>query len=159
MGPAELELIERLRADGVLGFFPNLETSGFQRTSSFDPTYNCLAWALGWTHCRIDSTLPSLVGDYWPASVPRSRDIEALEAAYSVFGYSLCNSAEGAAIALYADARGYWTHAARRLPDGRWTSKLGDYDDIAHPSLSDLEGDCYGRVSRFLCKNTLPGEA
>jgi hypothetical protein len=37
------------------------------------------------------------------------------------------------------------THAARMVRDGRWISKLGASEDIEH-NLSDLEGECYGRV-------------
>ena len=36
-------------------------------------------------------------------------------------------------------------HAARQLPSGRWTSKLGFLEDIEH-ALHDLEGTEYGAV-------------
>jgi hypothetical protein len=36
-------------------------------------------------------------------------------------------------------------HAARQLPSGRWTSKLGPMEDIEH-ALLDLAGIVYGSV-------------
>ncbi len=51
-------------------------------------------------------------------------------------------------IALYAkDAEP--THAARQLPDGRWTSKLGKLEDIAH-SLEGLAECLYGEIVLFM---------
>ena len=46
-------------------------------------------------------------------------------------------------VAIYA-RDGELTHAARQLRDGRWTSKLGKYEDIEHDSLEALYGDGYG---------------
>jgi hypothetical protein len=37
------------------------------------------------------------------------------------------------------------THVAGQLVTGRWTSKLGESEDIEH-GLRDLEGDVYGVV-------------
>jgi hypothetical protein len=36
-------------------------------------------------------------------------------------------------------------HAARQLPDGRWTSTLGPGEDLEH-ALHDLKGMVYGSV-------------
>jgi hypothetical protein len=52
-------------------------------------------------------------------------------------------------VALYADAAGIPTHAARQLSGGKWTSKLGRREDIEH-ALDDLTGDVYGSVVAFL---------
>jgi len=49
-------------------------------------------------------------------------------------------------VALFADAQGLPLHAARQLSDGRWTSKLGEQEDIEH-ALRDLEGVAYGNVA------------
>jgi len=35
-------------------------------------------------------------------------------------------------------------HVAAQLPGGRWTSKLGDWEDIEHVSLDVLRGPIYG---------------
>jgi hypothetical protein len=50
---------------------------------------------------------------------------------------------------LFVDARGVPTHAARLLPSGLWTSKLGEWEDIEH-DLHALEGDVYGTVALLL---------
>jgi hypothetical protein len=47
------------------------------------------------------------------------------------------------------------THAARQLPSGAWTSKLGDWEDIEHNALSGLESSFYGRVSIILKRQRL----
>ena len=58
-------------------------------------------------------------------------------------------------IALYATTTGTPTHAARQLPDGRWTSKLGRWEDIEH-RLPDLEGESYGAVVQIMKRPTPP---
>ncbi len=58
-------------------------------------------------------------------------------------------------IALYAkivDQMEGVTHAARQLPCGKWTSKLGDWEDIVHPKLDALEGPEYGKVICYLSR-------
>lgn len=59
-------------------------------------------------------------------------------------------------VAIYIDQFGIPTHVALQLPDGRWTSKLGDWDDITH-QLEALTGNPlpdkgwpYGTVAQFL---------
>ena len=53
-------------------------------------------------------------------------------------------------IALYADQGGEPTHMARQLRSGKWTSKLGELEDIEHDDLAILEGECYGQVVTIL---------
>ena len=70
-------------------------------------------------------------------------------AAFASLGYTVCEG-EGLEagyekVALFADAGGRPTHAARQLSGGRWTSKLGTAEDIDH-GLYDLEGAIYGAV-------------
>jgi hypothetical protein len=57
-------------------------------------------------------------------------------------------------IAPFADADGLPTHAARQLPGGRWTSKLGELEDIEH-DLNDVAGTAYGTVVQIM-KRPLP---
>jgi hypothetical protein len=40
-------------------------------------------------------------------------------------------------------------HAARQLPGGRWTSKLGNREDIEH-DLNAVSGEAYGTVVMVL---------
>jgi hypothetical protein len=48
-------------------------------------------------------------------------------------------------------------HAARQLPNGRWTSKLGVSEDIEH-ALHDLTGLIYGSVA-LVFKRLTPAPA
>ena len=43
-----------------------------------------------------------------------------------------------------------YTHAARQLPNGKWTSKLGRDIDIEHDSVDDIAGSVYGEVLRLM---------
>jgi len=51
-------------------------------------------------------------------------------------------------IAIFAQG-GKPTHMARQLENGRWTSKMGQSEDIEH-ALRDLEGVLYGEVALFM---------
>ncbi len=47
-------------------------------------------------------------------------------------------------VAIYGDIDAdSWTHAARQLPNGKWTSKLGDFEDIEHDTPEGLVGSLY----------------
>ena len=50
-------------------------------------------------------------------------------------------------IALYVkEGTTKCTHASRELSSGKWTSKLGEFQDIRHGSPFSIEGLVYGRV-------------
>jgi hypothetical protein len=138
---------ERLKAA-----FPGLLTTPFQVTSPADPNYNCIAWAVNST---TDWWWP-LESDRrtcWPAGAPREVSIDAFVAALVIIGYTVCSNdsvEQGSEkIALFADANNVPTHAARQLTTGRWTSKLGQSEDIQH-DLRALEGHIYGAVAVIL---------
>ena len=86
----------------------------------------------------------------------RDDSVAAFIAAFATRGYECCDSDElepgFEKVALYVDEQiGRVTHAARQLPDGRWTSKLGRAWDISHL----IQGVCgptpaYGRVAQIL---------
>jgi hypothetical protein len=52
-------------------------------------------------------------------------------------------------VALYGSTLIY-THAARQLPNGKWTSKLGRSEDIEHDEPDVLAGGIYGEVHEFM---------
>jgi len=54
-------------------------------------------------------------------------------------------------IAVYA-AGEFYTHAARQLPNGKWTSKLGAAEDIEHDTAEDVAGGLYGVVVQFMTR-------
>jgi hypothetical protein len=77
--------------------------------------------------------------------------------AYGTLGFEPCDSGEVEEgfekVAIYTDAGGEPTHAARQLANGRWTSKLGYLEDIEH-DLDAVAGTHYGRVRAFLRRPT-----
>ena len=52
-------------------------------------------------------------------------------------------------VALFGDGV-FYTHAARQLPDGKWTSKLGREEDIEHHAAEDVAGGVYEDVVQFM---------
>ena len=85
--------------------------------------------------------------------MPRQETLEAFQQLFEGLGYAVCDHAEVELgyekVALFADAQGVPLHAARQLPGGRWTSKLGTLEDIEH-ALQDLVGTEYGSVVRVM---------
>jgi hypothetical protein len=129
--------------------FPKLVGSNFRRISEPDEKYNCVAWAAG----RDDEWWDIEPGYRWPDDVPRHCAVENLVRLYEGLGFVRCASdalEEGfEKVAVYGD--GYiWTHAARQLQNGKWTSKLGALEDIEHESLEGLSGGEYGSVMQVL---------
>jgi len=57
-------------------------------------------------------------------------------------------------VALYGDGP-FYTHAARQLPTGQWTSKLGREVDIEHDSPEGIAGGGYGEVLQVMKRPTL----
>jgi hypothetical protein len=79
--------------------------------------------------------------------------------AYGTKGYSLCynNSLEEGLekIALFGkEINGIPTptHAALQLASGVWTSKLGPFEDIEHPSVDAVNGPVYGSIVCYLSR-------
>jgi hypothetical protein len=143
----------------IEAIFPNLAGKGYEITSPATDDYNCIAWAAGATH---QWWWPDpLDEEYWPPQVPRSATVEAFLLAYQTLGYEPCAEAGlepgFEKIVLYAHADGTPTHAAKQLPSGQWTSKLGRMEDIIHNAPDSLAGEVYGQVIRIL-KRSLPRE-
>lgn len=135
--------------------FPNLTRDAYHVTSEETSTYNCIAHAAGVSDAPWWPT--EAVGVHWPEGLFRTETLDAFVVAYEQLGYELCSSAEleegFEKIALYVDSMGEPSHAARQLPHGSWTSKLGEWEDIEHRTLEALEGDQgrgYGKVVRLL---------
>ena len=85
-----------------------------------------------------------------------SRDdhgIGALMNAFKSMGFVECPEGSLEAgfekVVLYGSTFEY-THAARQLPDGNWTSKLGKEEDIRHHSPEDVASGLYGEVVEFM---------
>lgn len=141
---------------GIQRLCPGLAGENYTITSPPDPAYNCVAYAAG-----VTDDWWSQAGIYpWP-NAPRTPDIGSLISVFRGQGYELCADADAGVadgyekVALYA-ANGLWTHAARQLPGGQWSSKLGVYEDISHQSPQALAGDAYGAV-HCIMRRKLPG--
>jgi hypothetical protein len=122
--------------------FPKL--AAYKVISEPSDRYNCVAWAAG-DNVRWWSNLP---GYHW-STTSRSLLVESLVAVFEGIGYEVCHNTSVEVgydkVALYARA-GMWKHAARQLPTGAWTSKLGDGEDIEHSTPDALAGSQYGVV-------------
>jgi hypothetical protein len=144
-------------SEALLSAFPRLAGQSFEVTSRATSRYNCIAWAVTVTHV---AWWPGLfretdLENYWPPNCPREESLGAFECAFSTKGYQRCDSGELETglekIALYAKD-GTPTHAARQLPSGLWSSKLGGDVDITH-DLSGLCGVEYGDVIAYFSRS------
>ncbi len=138
---------ERLRAA-----LPRLTADNYRETSPAAWEYNCIAWAAGVS----DAWWWPAPGRYWPANVPREESLTAFVAAFSTLGYtpSVSSVLEPGVekVALYATGQTP-THAARQLPNGLWTSKLGPAIDIEHATPDAVAGGVYGEIATILGRN------
>ncbi len=135
--------------------FPNLNRGEYWVTSPASDRYNCIAWAAGddtdwwWPDPDPDSN------SYWPETVPLEETLASFREAFESLGYRECATAELEPViekvAIFTKD-GLPTHAARQLPNGNWTSKLGKWQDIEHQFLNALAGSAslYGNVALLL---------
>ena len=127
-------------------------------TSPATYDYNCIAWAADdktqwWWPDPAETS-------YWPSTVPRKVDIPCSISAFQTCGYEVCSDGKHEPghikIAIFCDNEDIPTHAARQLPSGLWTSKLGPDVDVEH----DLDGFLtiprialeYGKIKVFMKK-------
>ena len=134
----------------MMDLFPNLAQEGYVRASPATRVYNCIAWAAG----QQDQWWWPDPGNafYWPARVPRAVTLGAFYQAFELLGYQHCDNGDlekGFEKVAFYELAGLPTHAARQLPDGSWTSKLGKNVDITH-TLRGLEGPAYGQVAGYM---------
>lgn len=138
--------------------FPALTTAGYLITSPSDRRYNCIAWAAGddgnwWEPVQMLTSAP-LGGYYWPQGIPLEYTLASYQRAFERQGYRVCQSSEMEdgyeKAAIFVDAAGTPTHAARQTDDGSWVSKLGQGPDIVHEELDGVEGVEYGRIRVIL---------
>jgi hypothetical protein len=117
--------------------FPKLAGSSYAIRSERSKHYNCIAWAAGDTLHWWWPTPAHVQETFWPAGVAREEEtLAAFRLAFALIGYVECES-EGLEpgfekIALFANPQGIPVHAARQRPEGMWTSKLGEVEDIDH---------------------------
>lgn len=132
---------------------PGFVDSARKITSPPTHQYNCIAWAFEdptkwwWPQDHPDA--------HWPIDCDGLTTLEAFEAWFDHDGWELTQNPSYEAayrkVALYADANGEPTHAARLLEEGKWTSKLGPFHDVWH-GYNELDGPAYGSIIRIYKK-------
>ncbi len=134
--------------------FPDLNSENHLPTSPITSDYNCIAWAAEESDCWW-WPLPAGAG-YWPPEVARAETVEAFVAAFATIGFSPCGTSTKESnvqkLAIYT-VNNVPTHMARQLPNGTWTSKLGQNIDINHFTLEALHGSTYGKATHFLSRH------
>jgi hypothetical protein len=125
--------------------FPHLREAPYEITSPADPSYNCIAWAVGenerwwWPSSQA----------FWPQGVSLRPTLDAFVEAFSYQGYERCGDSSledgWEKVVIYAREDQRPTHVARQLTDGKWTSKLGKDVDISHANLDCICGNKYGK--------------
>ena len=147
---------ERLSIMGVVfieSAFPEIREEGYKITSQETADYNCFAWVVGDTS-QWWSPLEN-AGYFWPPDTPQTLDVRNFVKLYATHGgYAPCKDSQlengFEKIAIYANVTGDVTHVARQVASGKWTSKIGDWEDIEHNTLAALEGEFYGKVVQIL---------
>lgn len=146
--------------------YPNLISSNWKIKSPETIDYQCIAWAACDTSRRWWPVGAPPV-TYWPPSVAAEETVECFIQAFATLGYRPCDTASFELgfqkVALYVDEEEIPTHMARQHFLGRgWLSKIGDWEDIVHPELKNLEGKTapppaqgYGRVHTILKRSWL----
>ena len=145
--------------------FPCLAAAGYEETSKETGrppkrgAYNCIAWAAHDTHRWWWPDQDS----YWPFWVQKRETVDCFVESFRWLGYRECESSRHEfafeKVALYAmhvsgnpmtppkslnDFHDWEPkHMARQLPDGTWTSKAGEHEDLTHFTLDAVES--YGQ--------------
>jgi hypothetical protein len=131
--------------------FPNLKVDGYAIKSEEDTLYNCIAWALGETDVWWESV--QRAGYYWPDEAPLDDRISSVVQVFKRRGVDECESDaldEGVdKVAIYGEDEDF-LHVVRQTPEGRWTGKIGAWEDIEHNSFQGLVGAEYGTVVKSL---------
>jgi hypothetical protein len=135
--------------------FPNVaERITFFSKSPATPTYNCIAWAVGYERQPIWPDERRQLG--WPDHlINREETPAAFQAFFESAGFTVCSDGALEAgrekVAIYVKD-GLVTHAARQLPSGMWTSKMGGAVDAEHNSPDTLTGPGYGYVRMYMSR-------
>jgi hypothetical protein len=139
--------------------FPNLAASGYSPKSEKSTAYNCIAYAAGDETRKWEGYHEK--GYYWPDGAKEGHSLDALVNAFEQLGYCICDhetlEASYEKVVLYVDKDGLWSHAAKQCPDGQWTSKLGNLEDIVHRMSQALAGPepAYGQVACYMKRRRL----
>ena len=137
-----------MTSDRIKRWWPQLNANNFHFTSEKTRVYNCLAWATGQTNIWIDMSYFQARYNIDSADLDHSAKGYA-ECLSKYYGFEICSDGkleEGMEkVVLYEDENKDWTHIARQLDNGHWTSKMGALEDIEHYTAESLSGGDYGK--------------
>jgi hypothetical protein len=132
--------------------FPDL--GNWEKTSCATSDYNCYAFAVEDQDRWWDPTPTDMY--YWPKGAPLNHSLSTFFDIYRSYGYEHCTDgslkADVEKIVIYENSGGGCNHVARQLPDGRWTSKMGTDEDIAHTTPECLKNTSYGNPIHFMSR-------
>ena len=139
---------------------PDLARCGYKKTSERDPSYNCIAWAVGDTKYNWYDV--KIKGYYWPPGVPSADTVEGWIEVFKILNYRETErrdlEPEFEKIAIYVTAEGFPEHVARQKADGVWTSKMGKGIDLDHPTLEAIESDVIGEAKVIMKRRCKDGK-
>jgi hypothetical protein len=139
---------------------PSLQGSSYEPQSNRNPGYNCFAWAIRDSD-HVVAPPGTASWARWSDKVPTWETLATYIQFYECEGgFERCvdGSLEQGyeKIALFTSENGDPLHAARQLPSGRWTSKLGKGIDVEH-DLDTIDGqELVGSLAVFM-KRPCPG--
>jgi hypothetical protein len=144
-------------------FWPNLAQSGFEFKSVETTSYNCVTWVNKIQTDRVDYSHDEegnpQIDEYFYSAEPYIKY-------FKEHGFEICDNSDledgFEKIAIYKKNNDF-KHVARQLPNGKWTSKMGDFEDIEHTTLEAVEGYLYkfytfGKVSFFMKRKIVINE-
>ena len=135
--------------DWLLAAFPGLARNGCIVTSPPDQHYNCIVWVVGDNRQWWWPTPADFTEAFWPKGIAREETVPAFRDAFISAGFVECQTDHFETghekIALFANDDGVPLHSSRQCANGRWTSKMGELEDIEH-ELHDLEGESKHRL-------------
>lgn len=130
--------------------FPNLiNEQNFEIKSLLTEDYNCIAWVQ-----EIDDDWIQIVEPDGKLVFAAKRYLDY----FKNLGYVETPNKElesgVSKIAIYIDtSTDRFKHVAKQMEDGRWKSKLGDWEDIEHDVAETLIGKSYGDKIIYLLRN------
>jgi hypothetical protein len=136
---------------------PRLISEGYTIKSPVDPSYNCVAFALGdtknfWYDAKVR-------GYYWPPGCGSADTMDGWISVFQLHGYEDCDSdlpeSDFEKIAIFGGQSP--GHVARQKASGIWVSKMGKGCDIEHTSLSALECELMGGVLKIMKRKCRDG--
>lgn len=152
MGPSsrvdKLTIHDKLKA-----ICPSLTKDNYQETSRATSVYNCVGWVLG------DETRwyePTDSGQYfWLGNKSADYSLKSYTDMFTSQGFEVCEKSTPEdgfqKIALYVKEKEF-SHVALQVPSGRWSSKLGAWEDIEHDTLEAISGPLYGEPRMFMSR-------